>query len=422
MRKLTTIICSCILLFTGCNTHSAPDIEIFKSVIDELSSEKYQGRGYACDGVIKAGEYIESQFIEAGVDEVTLQPFCIDVNTFPGEMEMAVDGKQIVPGLDFVMREYSPGIKGSFNLYFIDTAGYDAEKIFKEIAKDENENSFVVCDFYFTYKHKDDFNKLQSNGGAANAGLILTWETPLKFYKAYAEKVIDKPIIWTTSQIIKDAKRVEVNIENKFLEDYESNNILAKVSGKRDDSCFVFLAHYDHLGNLGRDVYYPGANDNASGTAALISYANYYANNRPEFDIYFLAVSGEDTNLRGSTYFVNNPLIPLESIKYLINMDMVGDNNPIQYCEVSETGTDGFELMEQINRQEGYIDGFNRGELAANSDHYPFALKGVPCILFENENGDAFPYYHTTQDNIETVKYTLFEPLSSIITTFIERY
>ena len=418
--KRITIIFFCLAIMSS-DALNAQNPQFFKEIVAELSSSRYQGRGYARDGVIKAGKYIEKQFIKAGAEETVMQPFSIDVNTFPGKASMSVDGKKIAPGDDFVLREYSPGIKGEFRLYRIDTLDYDSDRIFADLAKPENENALVVCDFWFTYKHSQDFRKLESKDGAPNAGVLYTWEEPLKFYKAYADKVSDKPIIWATADIVRNASSVKVNVENRFLESYESSNVIAKVSGERHDSCFVFTAHYDHLGNLGRRLYFPGANDNASGTAAIITLAEFYAHNKPEFDMYFVAFSGEDTNLRGSTYFVNNPVVPLESIKYLFNLDMIGDNNPVQYCETSDEGAAGFARMEAINAAKGYFKGFDHGELAANSDHYPFAQKGVPCIFFENESGDAFPYYHTWQDNVKTMKLDTYMPLMNLIKDYISK-
>ena len=320
------------------------------------------------------------------------------------------------------MREFAPGIKGEFGLYYIDTANYDSEKIFSDLAKPENKDVFVVCDFWFSYKHGKDFKRLQTKDGAANAGILFTWEEPLKFYKAYGEKVGDKPIIWVPYRFPKDAKTIKLNIENKFLKDYECFNVIAKVEGRRHDSCYVFTAHYDHLGNLGRRVYYAGANDNASGTAAIVTLAAHYAKNRPEYDMYFIAFSGEDANLRGSEYFAKNPIVPLEQIKFLFNIDMIGDNNPVQYCEASNEGMRGFALFEEINEKQHYFKSLNRGKLAANSDHYPFAVRHVPCIFFENEEGDAFKYYHTIYDTYENALFDSYEPVFKLVTDFVERY
>lgn len=412
------------LALTGCQSRyddTKVYLEHYKTIVRELSSEKYQGRGYAKDGVLKAGEYIADAFKVAGVKDVSTQRFAIDINTFPGDMEASIDGRSLKAGRDFVMREYSPGVHGEYGLYFIDTLNYDGTKIFADLEKPENEGAFVVCDFWFTYKHAADFKKLQSSE-CHNAGLVYTWDEPLKFYKAYGEKVAEKPIVWTTADAIEGAQRISLDIDNEFLEDYESDNIIAHIKGDCSDSCYVFTAHYDHLGNLGADVYYPGANDNASGTAAIITMAEYYSHHKPQYDMWFIAFSGEDANLRGSTWFVEHPTMPLDQIKYLFNIDMIGDNNPIQYCELSDTGMKAFPLWEDINSNVKCFESLNRGELAANSDHYPFAIRNVPCIFFENEEGDTFKYYHTVDDTWENAVFDTYEPIFRIVTEFIRTY
>ena len=399
----------------------AQDLAHYKRVVKELSSSKYQGRGYARGGANKAGKYLAKQYKKAGVDEVTLQPFTIDINTFNGKMEMWADGKKLTAGVDFSMREYSPGVHGEFPVYHVDTLNYDADGMFEDLAKPEYANCLVCCDFWFAYRHKE-FSRLQKEGECTNAGLLQTWSSPIKFYKAYGHRVADKPIVWVTPEAIEGVKSVRLNVDNEFLKDYGLFNVIAKVEGARHDSCYVFTAHYDHLGNLGRKVFYAGANDNASGTAALVTLAAYYAKHRPPYDMYFLSVSGEDANLRGSEYFANNPIVPLEQIKYLFNIDMIGDNNPVQYCECSDEGMRGFALFEKINGEKQYFKALNRGELAANSDHYPFATRHVPCIFLENEDGDAFPYYHTIYDNWKHAVFDSYEPVFKLVTDFIGQY
>ena len=401
----------------------AQDLSHYKKVVKELSSAKYQGRGYARGGANKAGKYLEKEYRKAGADEVTRQPFTLDINTFAGKMNLSVDGRRLKAGTDFTVREFCPEVHGTFNLYHIDTLDYNSEKIFSDLSKPEYKDAFVVCDFWFTYKHRADFQRLQSADGCTNAGLILTWDEPLKFYKAYGEKVNPKPVIWLLSeQIPKTARTVKADIDNEFFKDYECFNVIAKVEGVRHDSCYVFTAHYDHLGNLGRRVFYAGANDNASGTATLVTLAAHYAGNRPPYDMYFISFSGEDANLRGSEYYAQHPVVPLAQIKYLINVDMIGDNHPVQYCETSDEGQRGFELFERINTEKQYFKALNHGKLAANSDHYPFARRGVPCIFLENQNGDAFPFYHTTQDNWKHAVFDSYAPVFKLITDFIDRY
>lgn len=418
MKKIVFLI---VLVLASIQV-GAQDLTHFKRIVKELSSAKYQGRGYAKDGANKAGKFLQKEYEKAGVDEVIIQPFKLDINTFGGKMEMSADGKKLRPGIDFSMREYSPGVHGKFPVYHVDTLNFNPERIFADLAKPEYANCLVACEFWFTYRHKDVFSRLQKNGECTNAGLIYTWASPIKFFKAYGDHIVDKPIIWVTPEAIEGVKNVSVNVDNKFLKDYECFNVIAKVAGQRHDSCYVFTAHYDHIGNLGKKVFYAGANDNASGTAAVVTLAEYYAKNRPPYDMYFLAFSGEDANLRGSNWYVEHPVVPLEQIKYLFNIDMIGDNNPVQYCEVSDEGIRGFSLFEKINERGHYFKALNRGDLAANSDHYPFATRHVPCIFLENEKGDAFQYYHTIFDTYETVCFDSYEPIFKMVRDFIEQY
>ena len=426
MRPLKYLFVLHFSLFALHSTY-AQDLTHYKRVVKEISSAKYQGRGYAKGGANKAGKFLQKEYLKAGVDEVTLQPFTLDIQTFAGKMDarcMMEDGKwkTLRAGVDFSMREYSPGVKGEFPVYHVDTLNFDADKLYADLAKPEYANCLVACEFWFTYKHRDVFSRLQKVGECPNAGLIYTWESPIKFFKAYGHRVVDKPIVWVTPEAIKGVERIQLNVDAKFLKDYECFNVIAKVEGQRHDSCYVFTAHYDHLGNLGSKVFYAGANDNASGTAAIVTLAAYYAKNRPEYDMYFLAFSGEDANLRGSTYFVEHPTFPLEKIKYLFNIDMIGDNNPVQYCEVSDEGMPGFSLFEKINGEKQYFRELHRGDLAANSDHYVFAVRHVPCIFLENEKGDAFQYYHTIFDNWEHAVFDSYEPVFRLVRDFVSKY
>ena len=123
---------------------NAQDMAHYKRIVKELSSSKYQGRGYARGGANKAGRFLQKEFIKVGVDEVVCQPFKLDINTFPGRMNLSVDGKKQIPGVDFTMREYSPGVKGTFPLYHIDTLTYDSEKIFRDLTLDDFKQKYLM--------------------------------------------------------------------------------------------------------------------------------------------------------------------------------------------------------------------------------------------------------------------------------------
>ena len=171
-----------ILLSLASMMATGQDISHYKRVIKVLSSAKYQGRGYARDGANKAGKFLQKEFKKAGVDEITLQPFKLDINTFCGQMEMWADGRKLRAGVDFSMREYSPGIHGTFPIYHVDTLNFDGKQLLADLAKPEYANCLVACEFWFTYRHKDVFSRLQKAGECSNAGLIYTWESPIKFF------------------------------------------------------------------------------------------------------------------------------------------------------------------------------------------------------------------------------------------------
>ena len=409
-------------MLISAGTIAAQDLPRYKRVIRQLSSSKFQGRGYAREGVHKASDYIIKEFRKSGVDEVMYQPFTLDINTFPGRMELEVDGTRLKAGRDFTVREYNPGTDGEFQLYHIDTLNYDFQRVRADLQRPENRGAVIVCDFWFPYKHRSDFAWLQKPDSSGISGMLYTWNEPLKFYKAYGERVAELPTFWTLASVLpSDSKSIRARVDQKFYKDYATDNVIAKVEGERHDSCIIFTAHYDHLGNLGKHVFYGGANDNASGTAAIITLSKYYAQHRPKYDTYFIAFSGEDAYLRGSRWYVDHPIMPLTRIKYLFNIDMIGDNNPQLHCEPSEAGAWAFPVLEQLNRAGGYFQGLKLATLEEKSDHYPFAVRGVPCIFFENEEGDAFQWYHTPQDSYKTVRTETYEPLFRLITAFVEK-
>ena len=415
-RHLLSFILSSLLITAA----TAQELPRYQRLVKQLSSAKYQGRGYARDGVRKASRLIQKEFQKANVDSIILQPFCLDINTFPGKMKVSVDGNKLQAGRDFTVREYNPAMHGTYNLYHLDTLHYDFQRICADLAREENRGALVVCDFWFPYKHRQDFAYIQNPDSTGIGGMVLTWNEPLKFYKAYGEHVAALPTIWTLASVLPStAKSLTADIDQRFYKDYLTENVIGLVRGERHDSCLLFTAHYDHLGNLGKKVFYGGANDNASGTAAIITLARHYAQHRPRFDTYFIAFSGEDAYLRGSRWYVDHPLVPLDCIKYAINIDMIGDNNPVLHCEPSEAGAWAMPVLERLNRQGGYFKDLKRAPLQENSDHYPFAVRGVPVMFFENEHGDAFQWYHTPQDNIKTIRFDSYEPLFHLITNFV---
>ena len=171
----------------------------------------------------------------------------------------------------------------------------------------------------------------------------------------------------------------------------------------------VIGAHYDHLGLGGptslaedrRSAIHPGADDNASGTAGVIELARRLAAGpRPRRSILFLAFSGEDLGLLGSTYYVRHPLVPLAKTVAMINMDMIGRLRDDRLAVIG-TGTspDWPSLLRDVNRESRFRLLFTDEPFGA-SDQHAFYLGGVPVLSFFTGN---HPDYHTPGDTEEKI-------------------
>lgn len=175
----------------------------------------------------------------------------------------------------------------------------------------------------------------------------------------------------------------------------------------------VLGAHYDHLGLGGpsskskaRGVVYHGADDNASGTAALLEIAEQLVanqNNQLKRSIIFVAFGAEEQGLLGSKYFVNHPPVALDNIKLMINMDMVGRLNHEKQVFMGGAGTfpDGVALMTKTGKNLGLNPIVHAGSVGG-SDHVSFYKKNI-SVLGMHTGGHA--QYHTPEDIANLINY-----------------
>ncbi len=185
-------------------------------------------------------------------------------------------------------------------------------------------------------------------------------------------------------------------------------NILGMVRGSDpllDDEFIVVGAHYDHVGYGNRkNSYGPlgyihnGADDNASGTSALLEVAEAFAKigESPRRSVLFAFWDGEEKGLLGSKYFVNNPVVSTEKIRFFINMDMVGrlrDEQLLVYGSRSALGSR--RLVSTLNGSTGLRLDFT-WELKNNSDHYSFFERTIPVLMFHT---GLHPDYHRPRDD-----------------------
>ncbi|MGH7474748.1 MAG: M28 family metallopeptidase [Longimicrobiales bacterium] len=179
------------------------------------------------------------------------------------------------------------------------------------------------------------------------------------------------------------------------------------------DSYIVFSAHMDHLGigapDATGDSIYNGADDDASGTAALVEIAEAFAAmpQRPARSIVFLAVSGEEDGLLGSLWFSENPTVPLDGIVANINIDMIGRNAPDSVVVIGQEYSTLGPLVQRIaGDRSGELelvvaaDPWPEERFFFRSDHFSFARKEIPALFFF---AGVHEDYHRPSDEVDEI-------------------
>ena len=169
---------------------------------------------------------------------------------------------------------------------------------------------------------------------------------------------------------------------------------------------------------MGQNAMFKGANDNASGIAMMLNMVEYYSDekNRGKYSIAFMAFAGEEAGLMGSFHYVNEPLFPLENIRFLINVDLMGTGEDGVTIVNGAIHEDAFNSMVSINETNQYLKRIKKRGKAANSDHYPFSEKGVPAFFLYTMGG--ITAYHDIYDLPETLPLTEFEDVFRLIRDF----
>jgi len=362
-------------------TAHAQDSLFARRMVDTLTSPYFWGRGYTNDGMGKAARFISSQFVAFGLKPMAgkdfLQPFTYNVNTFPGHMEVSINGVKLAPGKDFIISEESRGLKALGKLFKKDSVTY----------VDPDHRLMVSLD------------------------KKLTWSAAQE-EADYTRVIIDKKALTI------EPATIDIDVDNKFIKNFKANNICAIVRGtEKPDSVIMITAHYDHLGGMGSQTYFPGANDNASGMAMLLSLARYYAAHPQRYTMAVVCFGGEEAGILGSKYFTEHPELPLSSIRFLLNMDIMGTGEEGITAVNATVYPKEFALLQQANTKGHYLSKVASRGKAANSDHYWFTEKGVPAFFIYTMGG--IKAYHDVFDISRTLPLNAYNHLFGLITDFV---
>lgn len=204
---------------------------------------------------------------------------------------------------------------------------------------------------------------------------------------------------------IRDSFRQDFQITERGTERKVAGvNFVGQIKGKkRLDKYIVITAHYDHLGIRNGSVY-NGADDNASGTAALFAIAEYFAKETPQHSLIFVAFDAEEMGLLGATEFVANPPVAKVNILLNINMDMISRSDKGELYAAGTFHYPQFKPMLEAAQKKAKVKlllGHDRPELGMGdwtnqSDHAAFHAAKIPFIYFGVE--DHKDYHRPTDD------------------------
>lgn len=404
-----------------------------KKHIVTLSSDNFEGRETGTDGEKKASDYIVSEFKKVGLKPKGSKGFLQEFNFTAGakygsSTQLLINSTIYKTETDFIPLPYS---SNNVVTGYVTKVGYgitDAKN-----ARDDYKGKINIAKRIFVIESgTPDGNDPHGKFGewfdlrkkidlavahGASAVIFINTDTvaddPKADWKNHtAPSTI--PVLFArknVARVLNDSVVTNCTVGTEIIKiEKKGHNVIGFINNKSKNTV-VIGAHYDHLGygddgslHRGAPAIHNGADDNASGTAALIELARYVKNKSLKKSNYmFIAFSGEEKGLLGSNYFVKHPVTDLKSMSYMINMDMLGrlkkeDNVLI----ILGTGT--------TERWKGILDSTKVESLKIKetesgvgpSDHTSFYLQNIPVLhFFSGTHSD----YHKPSDDEDKINY-----------------
>jgi len=390
--------------------------------IGYLADDKLEGRRTGTAGEKIAYEYISKQFEENGLtakgeNGTFIQAFevnegkLVDPSTY-----LSINGNKLVLEKDFFPFTFSPNSKTETSgAIALPEAGAAWFWDLKEILEENKDNPH--------FDLEDAIVKKVNNVASKTASLLLIYNSSaikdeLKFEPKSKTETVKIPVLYISKEIkakyFKDETKssdikLEVSISDKIR---TGHNVIGYLDNGAANTV-ILGAHYDHLG-YGEDhnsLYtgstpqiHNGADDNASGTAALIELSKQLKKSKLKNNNYlFIAFSGEELGLFGSKYYTEHPTVDFSKANYMINMDMVGRlNDSTHGLTIGGYGTSPL-WEEELPAKDKYLKINFDSSGTGPSDHTSFYRKDIPVLFFFT---GAHSDYHKPGDDADKVNYT----------------
>lgn len=398
-------------------------IASLESHITYLADDKLEGRRAGTAGEKMAREYIAGQFENAGLkpkgdNGSWYQPFDIyEGKEISRKSFLFINNDEIKPGDYFPflgspdkMIEAAPSIalKEASVPWFIDL---------KETLDESKSNPHFDVHAYVV----EQTAVMAKKGAAAlivyNSG---TQQDGLQFNSKEKAAPLAIPVFYVSNIIAKkyftdESASLDIKLKAVFSDKKRSGNNVVGFIDNGAPTTIILGAHFDHLG-FGEDnnsmyrgeekLIHNGADDNASGTAALIELARMIKLSKLKSSNYlFIAFSGEELGLFGSKHFVEHPTIDLSTVNYMINMDMVGRlNDSSKALTIGGYGTSPYwsQLFSTLTQKQFFVNRYDSSGTGP-SDHTSFYRKDIPVLFFFT---GLHTDYHKPSDDFDRINYT----------------
>jgi len=399
MKKFTKVLFlfSLVSIYTFTSCQQPPEInqDEVTRIISTLAADDMEGRAIGTAGIEKASKFIQGEFEKIGLEYVG------ELNSYEQQFHMY----SIAPETSIVSLN-GKSINNDQILTMVNSESIDWAS-----TNDLNVTTIAAGDDF-----RSKFNAIR---GAKGGTLVLVDEGHSDMFTRYrsffsrGNRVMELDDKNATVMIVTSLKSVRsIDIKVKNTVDKESlSNVTGKISGNRSDEIVLFSAHYDHLGIRGTegDTIYNGANDDASGTTAVIALAKYFKDlgKKPERTILFTAFTAEESGGYGSKYFSQqmNP----DEIVAMFNIEMIGKGATEGPNTAWITGFDKSTFGELLQKAvEGteykfYADPYPKQNLFYRSDNATLARLGVPAHSISTTPIDVDPDYHKASDEVSTL-------------------
>ena len=363
-------------------------------IINTLASDEMKGRSALGGEIWKAADFIGAEFKEIGLKPLESEDF---KQHFEVNLQKSFNQSVIIGDKELSSEEFL--ILGNINdpkhndVFLSISADEDFSTRFREIVqKDTNEVSVRVDKKHAALLAR--FKKIYSRDKITAKGEKPSSTKQKVFYIAEEGERPSKVTCGNTSMDIK------------------MFNVAGVIPGKSKPNEFViFSAHYDHIGILeavDQDSIANGADDDASGTTAMIELARYYKKlNNNERTLIFVAFTAEELGMFGSKFFSSK--INPESVVAMINIEMIGKDSKFGTNSLYITGYDASDLGKLMQENlkgskfKFHPDPYKTQNLFYRSDNATLAALGVPAHTFSTSQIDKDQYYHTVDDEVSTL-------------------